>query len=68
MFEEKMEKSYISQVGSKRLLNNGIATYHTYVYDHQGNICNVVNQNGTLEQRYNYYPYGGLTNELSCEG
>lgn len=34
--------------------------YHCYLQDHQGNNRLVVNQNGTVEEVNNYYPFGGV--------
>ena len=34
--------------------------FHFYVQDHQGNNRIIVNQNGTVEERNHYYPFGGL--------
>ena len=47
---------------------SGAVTYHTYVYDHLGNIRKVVNQDGTVEEQTNYFPYGGVMNDISTSG
>ena len=49
-------------------LLSGAVTYHTYVYDHLGNIRKVVNQDGTVEEQTNYFPYGGVMNDISTSG
>ena len=42
---------------------NGKPMRHYYLRDHLGNVRVVFNQTGTVEQRNDYYPYGGLTGE-----
>ena len=39
---------------------NGTPTYHFYLRDHLGNIRVVFRQDGTVEQRNDYYPSGAL--------
>lgn len=41
-------------------LNGTTPTYHFYVTDHLGNNRLVADQNGTVEQCNNYYPFGGI--------
>ena len=39
-------------------------TFHYYNQDHLGNNREVVNENGTIEQVTNYYPFGAPYCEL----
>lgn len=39
---------------------NNLPTYHYYLQDHLGNNRAVVNEQGVVEQRTNYYPFGGV--------
>lgn len=36
------------------------STYYYYITDYQGNVRAVIDQNGSLKEINNYYPYGGL--------
>ena len=39
---------------------DGTGNYHYFIKDYQGNVRAVIDQQGTLEEVNNYYPYGGL--------
>ena len=62
---------YEDGVLSKYLFDGGYVsvsgtstTAHYYVKDHLGNNRAVVNENGTLEQVTNYYPFGGVFSDF----
>ena len=42
------------------------STYYYYIKDYQGHVRAVMNQNGTLKEINNYYPYGGLMGAASA--
>ena len=46
---------------------NNQATYHYFTQDHLGNNRAVVNQDGTVEQRVHYYPFGAVYAHVSTD-
>ncbi|WP_336616314.1 RHS repeat-associated core domain-containing protein [Bacteroides acidifaciens] len=56
---------YENDVLAKVLTSDGYITpsdgeFHYYFCDHQGNVRAVLSQDGTVEERNDYYPFGGL--------
>ena len=41
-------------------IKKGVPTYHFFLRDHLGNVRVVADANGNLEERNDYYPFGGL--------
>ena len=41
-------------------IKKGVPTYHFFLRDHLGNVRVVADANGKLEERNDYYPFGGL--------
>lgn len=54
----KRPEMYLFDGGYCTFGTNGAAVFHYYDRDHQGNIRGVINENGTVEQVLNYYPFG----------
>lgn len=55
---DKRPEMYLFDGGYCTFGTNGAAVFHYYDRDHQGNIRGVINENGTVEQVLNYYPFG----------
>lgn len=63
--DQYFNSKYYYGNGYIALGNAGGGTYHYMVSDHLGNTRAVVNSSGTVEQVNNYYPYGGLLNDVT---
>lgn len=61
IYENGVAKILLVEGGYVSLSDN---KYHFYIQDHQGNNRVVVDQNGTVEERNDYYPFGGLMSSL----
>ena len=46
-------------------INGNLAEYHYYVKDHLGSNRLVVDENGNVEQKTYYYPFGGVYGDIS---
>ena len=57
IYENGIAKTLLTEAGYVTLNNN---KYHYFIQDHQGNNRVVVSQNGSVEERNDYYPFGGL--------
>lgn len=57
IYENGIPQTLITKAGYFSLNDN---KYHYYLKDHQGNNRVVVNQDGTVEETNDYYPFGGL--------
>lgn len=57
IYENDTAKRLITEAGYVSLNDK---KYHYYLQDHQGNNRVVVDQNGTVEETNNYYPFGGV--------
>ena len=60
IFEKGKLKMLLTDEGYVTFASNGTPTYHYYLKDHLGNVRVVFKQNGTVEQRNDYYPSGAL--------
>lgn len=63
--DKYFSSKYYFDNGYTTLTTTGGGAYHYMVSDHLGNTRAVVNSSGTLEQVNNYYPYGGLLNDVT---
>ena len=50
--------------GYVTFLSNAVSGWHYYIQDYQGNNRMVVKNDGTVEQRTHYYPYGGVIGDI----
>ena len=57
VYENGVPKKLLTGYGYVSLNNN---KYHYFIRDHQGNNRVVVDEDGTVEERNDYYPFGGL--------
>ncbi len=57
IYENNTATQLLTEAGYVSLNDN---KYHYYLQDHQGNNRVVVDQNGTVEETNNYYPFGGV--------
>ena len=57
-----MEEGYVT------FATSGTPTYHYYLKDHLGNVRIVMSQDGTVDQRNQYYPDGTLFGKQSTGG
>ena len=57
VYENGVPKLLLTEAGYVSLYDN---KYHFYLQDHQGNNRVVVDEDGTVEERNDYYPFGGL--------
>ncbi len=57
IYESGIAKLLSTEVGYISLSDK---KYHYYLQDHQGNNRMVVDQNGSVEETNNYYPFGGV--------
>ena len=48
----------LTEEGFVTLLSNGEPRYHYYLRDHLGSIRAVLNHNGIIDEKYDYYPSG----------
>ena len=53
-------RKLLTDEGYVTFADNGIPQYHYYLRDHLGNIRVVMAQDGTVEQKTHYYPFGGI--------
>ncbi len=56
---------FYHETGYLDISADGLTSHHFLVKDHQGNVRVVVTANGTVEQRNNYFAYGGLLNDVT---
>ena len=57
VYENGVPKKLLTGYGYVLLNNN---KYHYFIQDHQGNNRVVVDEDGTVEETNEYYPFGGL--------
>lgn len=57
IYENGSPQTLLTETGYISLSDN---KYHYYLKDHQGNNRVVVDENGKVEERNDYYPFGGL--------
>ena len=57
IYENGIAKTLSTETGYVSLTDG---KYHYYLKDHQGNNRVVVDENGKVEERNDYYPFGGL--------
>ena len=57
IYENGVQKLLLTEAGYLTLTDG---KYHYYLQDHQGNNRVVIDQNGTVEETNNYYPFGGV--------
>ena len=57
IYENEVAKTLLTEVGYVSLKDG---KYHYYLKDHQGNNRIVVDEDGKVEERNDYYPFGGL--------
>ena len=57
VYENGVQKLMLTEAGYLTLTDG---KYHYYLQDHQGNNRVVIDQNGTVEETNNYYPFGGV--------
>ena len=57
IYENKVAKTLLTEAGYVSLKDS---KYHYYLKDHQGNNRIVVDEDGKVEERNDYYPFGGL--------
>ena len=57
VYENGVPEKLLTGYGYVSLNNN---KYHYFIQDHQGNNRVVVDEDGTVEERNDYYPFGGL--------
>ncbi len=58
----------LTEEGYVTFATSGTPTYHYYLKDHLGNVRIVMRQDGTVEQRNQYYPDGTLFGKQSTGG
>ena len=57
IYENEVVKTLLTEVGYVSLRDG---KYHYYLKDHQGNNRIVFDEDGKVEERNDYYPFGGL--------
>ena len=57
IYENEVAKTLLTEAGYVSLMDG---KYHYYLKDHQGNNRIVVDEDGKVEERNDYYPFGGL--------
>ena len=62
IYENEVAKTLLTEAGYVSLKDG---KYHYYLKDHQGNNRMVFNEDGKVEERNDYYPFGGLMTSSS---